>query len=313
MEYKKKDEVEEKLYKEPTYRSIGSIPMYAIFRVGTKHRAMISIRNFQKHMEREIKVKNANPSVQNEILIGNSNIYEDVSGYLQGVKLKSNSVLAREVLLTASPSFFKGLSTLQLEQWKAINKEWLIKEFGENIRYAVLHKDESTWHIHAIIVPKFYDYKKECYILSNSRYFDGKEKLRHYQDIYASSLQTTFKQLTRGVKYSKAKHIDIKTFYNLVNKELDVSNTVQLIAKAKNSDLQQIKIKSLQETIEAYKKYNRIALQEKDALKKENEKLQPKFTDTTKNEIDYRKIMRYFDMDEKELSNVKTKSKDRTR
>lgn len=314
MEHGRK-EIEEKLYKEPTYRSINNIPLYAIFRVGTKHKAMISIRGFQRHMQREIEVKNANAKLrsENEILIGSSNIYEDVSAYLQGVKIRNNSVLARELLLTASPSFFRGLSNIELEQWKAINKEWLLKEFGENIRYAVLHKDETTWHIHALVVPKFYDYKKGCDILSNSRYFNGKEQLRAWQDNYASSMKTTFKQLTRGVKYSKAKHMDIKTFYNLVNKDLDISNTDQLIAKAKNSDLQRIKIKSLQDTVEAYKKYNRIALQEKDVLKKENEKLQPKFTDNTKSEIEYRKIMRYFDMDEKELNEIKSKSNERTR
>lgn len=40
------------------------------------------------------------------------------------------------------------------EQWKKENVEWLQSYFGkDNVVSAVLHMDETTPHIHAVVIP----------------------------------------------------------------------------------------------------------------------------------------------------------------
>jgi len=250
-------------------KSTGPGHFYAIYRIGKKYKEMISIRNFEKHMERNMEVLNANKNIKNEILIGNANVNKSVKEYIKDVKLRKNSVIARELLMTASPDFFKGMMVNDLERWKNDNIKFLKDNFGSNCLYATLHKDETTWHIHALIVPKFYNEKKKQYVLSNTRYFDGIEKFRSWQDNYAKAMQEHFKCLKRGVKYSKAKHMDIKHYYALIKQSFNDKDIKQLAAKAKNSELLEIKIKAIQNTLEVYKKYNSKNSLEKDIAIKE--------------------------------------------
>lgn len=261
---------EEKI-KEPIYRSIGSGHYYCVFRIGKRFKNMTNIRNFKRHMEREMQVLNANNSIKNEILIGSSNITDDVEKYLIGVKMRKDSVYATELLLTASPGFFKGTTKQDIDKWSALNKKWLEMQFGENLRYAVLHLDESTPHIHALVVPVFENDKGK--VLANKRYFGGREKLRYYQDIYANEMQSTFKSLNRGIKFSKAKHIEIRHFYSMVNTELNENDLQQLCAKAKNGELLHIKLKAIQNTLQTYKEYSRKTDAEKQQLLENNKEL----------------------------------------
>jgi hypothetical protein len=115
--------------------------------------------------------------------------------------------------------------------------------------------DESTPHIHALIIPRFKNKKGE-YILSNKKLFNGIEAYREYQDHYAKSISEHFKILNRGIRYSKAKHLTIRQWYSLVNKELDTKDLSQVVAKAKDHELLEIKIKAIQKTLEVYKNYN---------------------------------------------------------
>lgn len=259
--------------KDVTFRNTNYSHFYAIYRIGKKYKEMVSIRNFEKHMERNMEVLNADKNIKNEILIGNSNINKTVKEYIKDVKLRKNSVIARELLMTASPDFFKGMIVNDLEHWKNDNIKFLKSNFGDNCVYATLHKDEKTWHIHALIVPKFYNEKKRQYVLSNTRYFDGIEKFRAWQDNYAKAMQERFKCLNRGVKYSKAKHMDIKHYYALIKQNFNDKDIHQLAAKAKNSELLEIKIKAIQKTLEVYKNYNSKNSIEKDNAISESKQL----------------------------------------
>ena len=267
-----KTPVKKEKLKDITVGGNTSSHFYAIFRVGKKYKTINSIKFFQKHMEREVEVQNADTKIKNERLIGSSNVYGDVQQYIKGIKLRSNGILARELMMTASPDFFKGLMPQDLEQWKKDNVKFLKDNFGDNCIYATLHKDEKTWHIQALIVPKFINAKGKT-ILSNTRYFDGIEKFRAWQDNYAEGMQKDFKCLNRGIKYSKAKNMMLKHFYSLVNQELNEKDIKQLVAKAKNSELLEIKIKSIQKTLEVYKNYNSKNELQRDSSILESKKL----------------------------------------
>lgn len=54
-----------------------------------------------------------------------------------------------ECVLSASPEFF--VNSKITEQWTQQSVAWLEKEFGEKLLSAVLHLDEQTPHIHALI------------------------------------------------------------------------------------------------------------------------------------------------------------------
>ena len=258
--------------KEPLVRSTNIPHYYAIFRISTKYKTINSIGGFIKHCERENEVANADKNIENEILIGNSNVMNNIKSYVSDIKIRKNAVVARSLLMTASPDFFKAMSADEKQLWIADNIKFLNNYFGSNCVYATLHKDEKTWHIHAVIVPKFINKKGEP-ILSNTRYFDGIQKMREWQDNYSNSMKQRFKCLNRGVRYSKQKHIELKHFYGLLSQNVNEKDIKQLTAKAKNSELLEIKIKAIQKTLEVYKNYNSKNDLEKQSAILESKKL----------------------------------------
>jgi hypothetical protein len=140
-------------------------------------------------------------------------------------------------------------------------------------------------------VPKFYSDKKQSYILSNARYFDGIDKLRTWQDNYADYMQKSFKELQRGIKHSKMKHMDIKTWYSLINAPVNENDIKLLTAKAKNSELLEIKLKAMMKTLDAYKKYNTNALQEVEEKVNSNNKLNKDLKKTKEEKEVYKQVI----------------------
>ena len=133
--------------KDVTFRSSNTSHFYCIFRVGKSFKTvdgnmaktLNAIKNFQKHMERETEVPNANTEIKNEILIGNKDIYGVVAEYIKDIKLRKDGVVAKELLMTASPDFFKHLMSQDLEKWKSENVKWLKDNFSTNCVYATVH------------------------------------------------------------------------------------------------------------------------------------------------------------------------------
>ncbi|EKS4344872.1 MobV family relaxase [Clostridium sporogenes] len=241
--------------------------LYAIFRVGEKkYKTIGSIAGYQRHMEREQQTPNANTDISNIRLIGSNFIMADVKEYIEGIKIRKNGVIARDLLLTASPAFFRDLSIQEKENWVNTNIAFLEKHFGENCVYATLHQDETTWHISALIVPRFWEEKKKKYVLANSRYFDGKKKLSEWQDKYSSFIKQQFKELNRGQRGSKAHHVKISNFYRILNSELDSYNALEVIKKSKQSIVLKEQLENLQSTLNKYKDYAKLTTLEKQEL-----------------------------------------------
>lgn len=182
---------------------------FAILRV-EKIKTQGAIASIGKHNERERETPNADYNItpENKTLVG-----DDSLSYLEAwqektkdLKIRSNAVLALEVVLTYSPEA-KIQQSQNFEAWQAKNIQFLKDTFGEdNILKAELHIDETTPHIHAVIVP--IDDKGKL----NARAFTGgREKLRDMQTSYAEYMQD-FK-LNRGIENSRAEHIPLKKFY----------------------------------------------------------------------------------------------------
>lgn len=228
---------------------------YVVFRVDRTYKSIESIGGFQGHMQRTFYTPNANPYLKkrNRILIGSKNIKEDVEKYIDGIKLRKNGNIARDIIMTASPEFFRERTRDDIDNWVELNLKFLKDKFGDNCIYAVLHQDETTPHIHALVVPKFWVEKQQQYKLRSNIYFDGKDKLSKWQDEYAEYINKEFNELKRGIKGSKATHIKIKQYYTLVNADLNDKDFNSILALAKNSKLLEKNIQALRDTLELYK------------------------------------------------------------
>lgn len=264
------DELYDKYLKKKANRRYGvGKQYYTVFRVGDKFKNISNADNitvdglakFDRHSNRKGKVVNADPEKKslNRIIIGSHNVEEDMKMYLEGVKIRDNSVVAREIVLSAGNGFWERLSDLDRERWIKTNYNFLKKYFGDNCVYAVLHMDETTPHIHALIVPVMTN-KKGLPHLNNSFYFGSKEKLSEWQDRYTEALSFDFQNIfKRGIKGSKATHVDLKTYYSLIKENLNELNADVVLSNAKENFINKKKIEELQDTLENKEEELRLA------------------------------------------------------
>lgn len=245
------DEDRREMDKYNKHTGVSSKKYFCVFRIGRKMKTIGQIQAFEKHMERQCEVKNADKEMTkyNKRLINDNNLIEEVKKRLYGVKIRSNANICRDLVLTSNKDFFNSLSEIEKNAWVNENIKFLEQTFGDNCIYACLHLDETTPHIHALIMPLFYNEEKKRNELRSNMYFDGSEKLRDYQTQYADHMSKRFNNLKRGIRGSKAEHIDIKTYYSMINKNLDVKDDKQILAYAKNNYLTEKRLKALEKTL----------------------------------------------------------------
>ena len=71
-----------------------------------------------------------------------------------GIKVRKGQSRSLEIIFGGSPEALSSLSPEQLDQWAKDTIQWAKDEWGaENVMYAALHMDESTPHLHLIVVP----------------------------------------------------------------------------------------------------------------------------------------------------------------
>ncbi|MFB2771919.1 MobV family relaxase [Pelatocladus sp. BLCC-F211] len=187
-----------------------------------------SLNSNESHTARIKDIPNANPNVDNLRLIGSPDdpsLATLVKNKIGEQKIRSNAVLAVELLLSASPEFFRPDNSSQsgyylpkrLEDFQQATRCWLNQTFGDRIVRAELHLDESTPHIHAYLVPLDEYGKLNCRGL-----FGGYEKLYQLQDSYAAAMASI--GLERGIKGSRARHTKINKYYAAVNQSFETLN-----------------------------------------------------------------------------------------
>ena len=208
---------------------------YCICRI-SKLKSGGSITASEQHTLRQRETPNADLSQENERFISypytppDTSLEKEVFARIGEQKIRKDAVLCVEILLTASPEYFRPddhgkagkWDADQLDQWKQSNRQWLDQKFGDRIVRAELHLDESTPHIHAYLVPLDDKGKLNC-----KSHFGGRVKLSQFQDSYAQAMQPI--GLERGIKGSRAKHTEVKEYYAAVVKEPDQSLTPQEI------------------------------------------------------------------------------------
>ncbi|MGB5709597.1 MAG: MobV family relaxase, partial [Waterburya sp.] len=224
-----------------------------------------TINASELHVNRERLTPNANEKVANIRFVGEGDLrrLDDIVRERIGEQtIRKNAVLCVEMLLTASPEYFRPDEPSKagyyvrdrLENWQQAVKGWLDDEYGDRIVRAELHLDESTPHIHAYLVPLDERGKLNCRGI-----FGGRQKLSQFQDSYASAMSPL--GLERGIKGSKARHTKVKQYYAAVNRSPNAALDDQTIHQ------------QLADRTRAIRKEEQASLTAK-SLSKENQKLQ---------------------------------------
>jgi Plasmid recombination enzyme len=217
---------------------------YAISRIAKLKQS--NIGGSGMHVSRTRVTLNADPNKlsENQTLIHNNDrdlplsevVHNKIHSVHQNRKIRTDAVYAVEILLTASPEYFRPddpskygeYQQDKLDGWMAASQKWLEDEYGDRIVRAELHLDEATPHIHAYLVPVDAQGQLNC-----KKIFGGRAKMFAFQDSYAAA--TKHLGLERGVKESIAEHTTVKEYYAIVNaasNALDLDNIQVLKTKA---------------------------------------------------------------------------------
>ncbi len=232
---------------------------YAIMRVA-KHRSSRSVGGMGRHINRTRETPNADPDARHLNASytpadgwvrwskrAPRNLTEQLRERLKdfearGGKRRRDSVLAVELMLSASPEWFKAASREKAQEWLRCNVAWIEETFGrDNVLQVALHRDETTPHLHVFVVPEIQMVetrgrrprdgsqtaaKAPKPALAASHWLDGRAKLGELQDRYAAAMEPL--GLERGLRGSGAKHRTIRRYYAAaeaaMGQELDPAN-----------------------------------------------------------------------------------------
>ena len=183
---------------------------FAILRV-QKLKATVAVRRSMKHAFREQNTPNADPQrLAENTHLGAQTVAEGMQKFNARLpeKIRKNGVLAIEYLITASPEAMQGKYRREQDSYFADALAWLKERHGaDNVVYAGIHRDETTPHMYAYVVPLDDRGKLNC------RHFLGGAKA-------LSDMQTDFAErvgkvhgLERGIEGSKARHTTVSQYY----------------------------------------------------------------------------------------------------
>lgn len=178
------------------------------------------------HLSRTRPTHNADPerTAGNRWLVGGPGTLQDrVHGVLARADidpagLRKDATIANDILLTVSPEWFRpddpddhgAYDPAKLAAFQDAAQAFLRQQFGPRLAVAVVHLDEATPHIQAVVVPVM---KRDdgTHRLSGRDYFDP-ARLAALQDAWQKRLEP----LGVGPRTvgSTARHRTIKTYYS---------------------------------------------------------------------------------------------------
>ena len=200
------------------------------------------------HNKREKKAYKSNPNIKLELTKNNIELVPLADKYVKGFKMlvkdyekehnermkterddrkrtfnemlnKSKSVVADELMFTATHKFFDNMSKEEILNWADTCMDFVYNDLGykkEQVLHATIHLDELTPHIHCVVVPLVKKLDKrtntERFTISKKQYIKDNVHLSELQDVYNLRLREAGFDLERGIKNSDRKHIKIKEF-----------------------------------------------------------------------------------------------------
>ena len=163
------------------------------------------------------------------------NFKTDIEAYINENKaskraVRKDAVLVNEWILTSDKDFFEQLDEADTRKYFETAKQYFADNYGdENIRYAVVHLDEKTPHMHMGIVP-FDDDRK----LSAKRIFN-REALQRIQEELPQYLKENGFDVQRGNKNKERKNLSVPE-YKTMREDLKKIETEKQETQAKLAD-----------------------------------------------------------------------------
>lgn len=197
-------------------------------------------RKTENHSNKDIDITKSD--LNYDLVNLTENYKTDIENFINKNKsssraLRKDAVLINEWIVTSDKKFFKNLSEKEIKDFFVSTKEYFGNVFGEeNIRYATVHLDESTPHLHMGIVP--FDKDKK---LSAKRVFN-RESLRNVQDNLPKYLQEKGFEIKRGLEGSERKNLTVKEFKDLKIKEKEIETEIEKKKNELKSYLMETKI-----------------------------------------------------------------------
>ena len=185
---------------------------YAIMRC-KKLASAGSVASSLRHCYRERETANADAARTPQNEHGAASSTDEAMGKLRAMlpaKRRKDAVLAIEYLMTASPEWWEQATPEQQTDFFQQSKDWLARKFGaDRIFVATIHRDETSPHLSAFVVPLTADGR-----LSAKELIGGRSQLSGDQTSYAECVQHL--GLERGLEGSKARHTTISQYYSRV-------------------------------------------------------------------------------------------------
>ena len=178
---------------------------YAILRF--QKRKAGSVAACERHNERKKEAYKSNPDIDMERSKHNYHLVppprytykKEINRMVQaagckGCKVRKDSVMMVETLITASPEFMNSLPPEEQKAYFAMALDFIAERVGkENILSAVVHMDEKTPHMHLCFVPITPEGKL------SAKYFLGNQKsLSEWQTAYHERMSARWNELERG-------------------------------------------------------------------------------------------------------------------
>ncbi|WP_253955338.1 MobV family relaxase, partial [Lactiplantibacillus plantarum] len=168
-------------------------------------------RRTRHHKNTDIDVDRSD--LNYDLVAGRTNHFKtDIEAYINEHKtsqraVRKDAVLVNEWIISSDSNFFADLTAADTRKYFETARNYFAEKFGEeNIRYAIVHLDESTPHMHMGIVP-FDDEHK----LSAKRVFN-RTALRDVQDQLPAYLQQHGFNIQRGVQESERKSLTVPEY-----------------------------------------------------------------------------------------------------
>lgn len=204
-----------------------SAPAYAVLRVDRrKAKAPAAIAAASGHQLRTNPPPNADPNASPPLvmhLAAGKTPYQAARHLLDGAERRNrDTVLCREVILSASPSYFRPgrvdmggvFEPDRLKAWASAALAWAKRTWPDQLASMVLHTDEQTPHAHLLVVPRMRT-ATGGWRLNSKALFD-KERLRDLQTSFGEALHPL--GIRRGEPGSQAKHTEVRQFYGAIQR-----------------------------------------------------------------------------------------------
>ncbi|SDY90903.1 MobV family relaxase [Acinetobacter kyonggiensis] len=184
-------------------------------------------------------------------------------------KYRKDAVMCLEHLVTCSPNW-DGWGTEKEAEFFEQSKKWLEDRYGKkNVIATSIHRDETTPHLVAYIVPL----DPETKGLNAKKWTGGREELSKMQTSFAEQIEHL--GIERGLKGSKAEHVPISRYYEKVNSAFDYKIQDNIPTKGLFESTEKYAQKIIESALPNYEK-NRVLATETLDLSNENKRLRLK-------------------------------------